>query len=229
MTAYHEAGHALVCMYTKGANPLHKITIMPRGNALGMTMHLPEIDKYSMSMSEYLAQIDVCLGGKIAEQIIYGDDQVTSGVASDLQQATKVAYAMVTQFGMSEALGDVDLASNRDRLSSQTKRLIESEVRRTIEDGRVRATELLKSKRKELELLAKALIDYETLDKDEAFKVVKGEKLEGKTVMPKGSIKLPEMVTPVGQMEPGGIPGLPVPVSGDDGGRNPPQPPPAVA
>lgn len=82
LTAYHEAGHALVCMYTKGANSLHKITIMPRGQSLGMTMHLPEMDKYSQSMSEYQAHIDVCLGGKIAEELTFGDDQVTSGVAS---------------------------------------------------------------------------------------------------------------------------------------------------
>jgi ATP-dependent metalloprotease len=82
LTAYHEAGHALVLMYTKGADPLHKVTIMPRGQALGMTMHLPEIDRYSRSMTEYLASIDVCLGGKIAEELVFGDEEVTSGVAS---------------------------------------------------------------------------------------------------------------------------------------------------
>lgn len=82
MTAYHEAGHALVVMFTPNTNPLHKITIMPRGQALGMTMHLPEMDKYSMGMNEYQSQIDVCLGGKVAEELIYGPDRVTSGVAS---------------------------------------------------------------------------------------------------------------------------------------------------
>ncbi|KAI9744723.1 MAG: hypothetical protein M1818_001648 [Claussenomyces sp. TS43310] len=204
MTAYHEAGHALVCMFTKGANPLHKITVMPRGQALGMTTHLPEIDKYSMSMDEYQAHIDVCLGGKIAEEIIYGGDKVTSGVASDLQQATAVAYAMVTRFGMSNKLGNVDLDSNHDRLSSGTKRLIESEVQRTIEEGRLRATQLLVDKKKELELLAKALVDYETLNKEEAYKVIKGEKL-ARPIMPSGNIKLPETMVPSNG---GGIPGL---------------------
>jgi ATP-dependent metalloprotease len=131
---------------------------------------------------------------------------------------------MVTQFGMSDALGNVDLASNTDRLSSETKRLIESEVRRTIEEGRERATQLLKSKRKELDLLAKALIDYETLNKDEAFKVVKGEKLEGKVIMPKGSIKIPENIGSAGLVGsgPNGMPGIP---EAGDGGKNNPTPP----
>jgi len=230
MTAYHEAGHALVGMFTKGAVPLHKITIMPRGQALGMTMHLPEIDKYSSSMSEYLADIDVALGGKVAEEIIYGSDQVTSGVAADLQRATSIAYAMVTQFGMSSKLGNVDLASNHNKLSSETKQLIESEVRRTIEEGRVRATRLLQERRKELELLARALVDYETLNKEEAYKVIKGEQLEGKAIMPTGSIKLPENMGPSslsgsGGLGPvGGMPAIPGSSEAEPGdrGRTPP-------
>ncbi|RDW65020.1 ATP-dependent metallopeptidase Hfl [Coleophoma cylindrospora] len=192
MTAYHEAGHALVVMFSPRANRLHKITIMPRGQALGMTSHLPEMDKYSMSKDEYLTQIDVCLGGKVAEEIAYGPDKVTSGVASDLQHATQIAYAMVTRYGMSDALGNVDLGSNHDTLSTTTKELIESEVRRVIEEGRVRATNLIMAKRKELDLLAKALVDYETLDNEEAFKVVKGERLN-KMIMPSGGMKLPEI------------------------------------
>lgn len=139
---------------------------------------------------------------------------------------------MVTQFGMSAVLGDVDLHSNKDRLSSETRRLIESEVRRTIEEGRERATQVIKSKRRELELLAKALVDYETLNREEAFKVIKGEKLEGKVVMPKGSIKLPENMIPptVGLGSTGGIPGIPPTTEGgqDDGGRSPPPPSPGA-
>jgi ATP-dependent metalloprotease len=150
----------------------------------------------------------------------------------DLQQATAIAYAMVTQFGMSSKLGNVDLRSNHDLLSSETKQLIESEVRRTIEEARVRATTLLKERRNELELLAKALIDYETLNKEEAFKVIKGERLEGKPVMPKGSIKLPEVVGKPGLGGPGGLggvngvptlPGLPGAGPGEDGGNEPPK------
>jgi ATP-dependent metalloprotease len=132
---------------------------------------------------------------------------------------------MVTRFGMSSKLGNVDLASNYNALSSETKQLIESEVRRTIEEGRVRATLLLKERRKELELLAKALIDYETLNKEEAFKVVRGEKLEGKTVMPTGSIKLPENMGPSGVGEIGDVsplPGLPKPAGSKDPASRPP-------
>jgi len=125
---------------------------------------------------------------------------------------------MVTQFGMSAKLGNVDLNSNHNRLSSETKQLIESEVRRTIEDARVRATNLLKERRNELELLAKALIDYETLDKEEAYKVIKGEPLEGKPIMPKGSIKLPEGMGQPGMGGVGGGPTLP-PIPGVDSGN----------
>lgn len=224
MTAYHEAGHALVIMFTPGTNPLHKITIMPRGQSLGMTTHLPEMDKYSMGMDEYKSQIDICLGGKIAEELIYGPDKVTSGVANDLQQATKIAYAMVTSYGMSPELGNVDLASNHDRLSAATKQMIESEVRRVIEESRVRATTLIRSKRKELELLAKALVDYETLNKDEAMKVIKGQKLEGKLIMPTGSIKMPDIRHP--DLGPGNLPEVPeIPGSKTAGQDDNDQPP----
>lgn len=137
---------------------------------------------------------------------------------------------MVTKFGMSDKLGNVDLDSNHNRLSSETKRLIESEVRRTIEEARVRATDLLKSKENELELLAKALINYETLNREEAFKVIRGEKLEGKMIAePTGNIKLPELAGTDGM---GSIPGVP-PIPGSkeadgrgagDGEGSPPRP-----
>lgn len=208
-TAYHEAGHALVVMFTPGFDPLHKITIMPRGQALGLTMHLPKMDKYSQGRDELLAQLDVCMGGKVAEEIRYGPDKVTSGASSDLQKATQVAYAMVTRFGMSDKLGNVDLASNHDSLSAGTRELIESEVRRLIDDGRDRAMKLLLNKRKELDLLAKALVEYETLDKDEAFKVIKGEKLEGKLIMPSGPLKVPEVGTPISGGDLPSIPPIP--------------------
>ncbi|EPQ65002.1 Bgt-2859 [Blumeria graminis f. sp. tritici] len=193
LTAYHEAGHALVLMFTRGANPLHKVTIMPRGQALGVTFHLPEMDKYSKTVEEYRATIDVCMGGKVAEELIFGAENVTSGCSSDLTQATQAAYAMVASFGMSEKLGHVDLATNYDNLSAGTKQLVESEVRQTLEDGYDRAKKLIHSKEKELHLLAKALLDYEMLDRDEAYKVIKGEKLEGKLIVPSGSIKIPDM------------------------------------
>ncbi|KAM3075618.1 i-AAA protease yme1 [Clarireedia jacksonii] len=222
MTAYHEAGHALVLMFTPGTDPLHKVTIMPRGNALGVTFHLPEMDKYSTTLDEYEGRLAVCMGGKVAEEIKYGPAKVTSGVASDLQNATQVAYAMVTRFGMSPQLGNVDLGSNYENLSSGTKQLIEAEVRRVIEEARVRAVNLIESKRKELDLLAQALIDYETLDRTEAFKVIKGEKLEGRTVLPAGNIKIPEGMGPAGAIPPiAPIPGSQSPE--DKGGKTPPE------
>jgi ATP-dependent metalloprotease len=130
---------------------------------------------------------------------------------------------MITQFGMSEKLGNVDLASNYEMLSPATKRLIEDEVRRLIEDGRLRATKLIQSKRKELDLLAKALIDYETLNKDEAFKVIKGEKLEGKIVMPHGSIKVPSMSPALGDSALPGVPQIPGSVPNDTESKEPPK------
>ncbi|KAK6520372.1 hypothetical protein TWF506_000644 [Arthrobotrys conoides] len=193
MTAYHEGGHALVAMFTEGAIPLYKATIMPRGMALGITFQLPEMDQVSMSKKEYLARIDVCMGGKVAEELIYGPDNVTSGASNDIAQATKIAHAMVTQMGMSELLGNVDLHSSYRNLSSQTKEAIEAETRRLLEEGRLRATRLLTEHRKELELLAKALIEYESLDRSEMEKVIKGEPLANRLkILPDVQIKLPE-------------------------------------
>ncbi|KAI9780780.1 MAG: hypothetical protein M1839_006568 [Geoglossum umbratile] len=199
MTAYHEGGHALVAMFTAGADPLYKATIMPRGQALGLTFQLPEMDRVSMAKREYLAHIDICMGGKVAEEIVYGPDNVTSGAASDLQKATQIAHAMVTQMGMSDELGNVDLNSNYDRLSSETKQHIEKEVRRLVEEGRERATRLLNSKRRELDLLAEALVEYESLNKDEMERVVKGEKLPDRlSSIPTVPLKLPESLFPPG-------------------------------
>ncbi|KAK6539123.1 hypothetical protein TWF694_010656 [Orbilia ellipsospora] len=195
MTAYHEGGHALVALFTEGAIPLYKATIMPRGMALGITFQLPEMDQVSMSKKEYLARIDVCMGGKVAEELIYGPENVTSGASNDIAQATKIAQAMVTQMGMSELLGNVDLHSDYRNLSSQTKEAIEAEIRRLLEEGRLRATRLLTEHRKELELLARALIEYESLDRSEMEKVIKGEPLANRLkILPDVQIKLPENI-----------------------------------
>ncbi|RKF58509.1 Mitochondrial inner membrane i-AAA protease supercomplex subunit YME1 [Golovinomyces cichoracearum] len=219
LTAYHEAGHALVLMFTRGADPLHKVTIMPRGQALGITFHLPEMDKYSKTVEEYRATIDVCMGGKVAEELVFGPENVTSGCSSDLTQATKAAYAMVASFGMSKELGHVDLASNYENLSAGTKQKVELEVRRTLEDGYERAKKLIINHEKELHLLAKALLKYEMLDREEAFKVIKGEVLEGKAVISSGSIKLPEMGIGLAPA----LPSLPGTMMDPPAGKEPPQ------
>ena len=165
MTAYHEAGHALVAMYTPGAYPLYKCTIMPRGQALGITSYMPEIDEVSRSKLQFASQIDIAMGGKAAEELIYGEPQVTSGCSSDLDSATNIAYNMVTAYGMSEKLGAIAFNDNIFRsLGEDTKKTIESEVRRFLDDGMERARMLLRERRKELELLTQALIKYETLN-----------------------------------------------------------------
>lgn len=197
MTAYHEGGHALVAMLTKETTPLYKATIMPRGHALGLTQMLPELDKVSETKKEMMAQIDVCMGGKVAEELIYGADNVTTGASSDIQSATRIAYMMVTQAGMSDKLGNIDLSSDYARLSSETKQVIESEVRRLVEEGRERAMKLLTTNRVQLERLANALVEYETLGKDEMEAVVRGEKLVNKIKASTDTpVKVPELPLP---------------------------------
>ncbi|KAI7300149.1 ATP-dependent metallopeptidase Hfl [Hortaea werneckii] len=221
MTAYHEGGHALVAMLTEATTPLYKATIMPRGHALGITQMLPELDKVSETKKEMMAQIDVCMGGKVAEELIYGPDNVTTGASSDIQSATRIAYMMVTQAGMSDELGNVDLASEYARLSTETKQRIENEVRRLVEDGRDRALKLLTENRDGLKRLAEALVEYETLSKEEMETVVKGGKLTEKLKAdPDTPVKAPEAED---LMPPGGL-GLPPslggsPPSGEQGAQ----------
>ncbi|KAF4542212.1 Peptidase M41 [Lasiodiplodia theobromae] len=218
-TAYHEGGHALVAMFTKHADPLYKATIMPRGHALGITFQLPEMDRVSQTKLEYLAHIDVCMGGKVAEELIYGPDYVTSGASSDIQKATAIAYSMVTQMGMSDELGNIDLYSNFSRLSSETKNKIEDEVRKILDASRERAKKLLTEKREELDRLAGALVEFESLTKEEMEKAVRGEKigdkLKGEFQLP---IKLPESFMPPALPGSGEQPGSsPAPGSGIPG------------
>ncbi|KAK2734816.1 hypothetical protein FQN55_002511 [Onygenales sp. PD_40] len=192
LTAYHEAGHALVAYFSPAATPLYKITIVPRGMALGVTHFLPEMDVVSRNYSEFLAEIDVSMGGKAAEELVFGPENVTSGISADLQQATNTAFSMVTQYGYSKKLGSVDLLSNYDTLSSETKQEIEAEVRRLVDEASQRARTILTERRKELEILTKALIEYETLTKEEMERVLKGEKLEKLELISKAPIILPE-------------------------------------
>lgn len=182
MTAYHEGGHALVALYTEGAMPLHKVTCVPRGHALGVTSQLPADDRLSVSYKENLAEIDVSMGGRVAEELIYGTENVTSGAMSDLRYATRTATAMVKQWGFSPKIGPV-FHSDRDETLSTTKREeIEEEVRTLLKAGESRVTALLKSKEEELHRLARALMEYETLDLAEVQKVIKGERIRSGVV-----------------------------------------------
>ncbi|KAG0294493.1 hypothetical protein BGZ98_001752 [Dissophora globulifera] len=176
LTAYHEGGHALVALFTPGAMPLHKATIMPRGNALGVTVQLPDMDKDSFTRKEYLAQLDVAMGGRVAEEMIFGPENVTSGCSSDIVHATKVAKMMVTQFGMSEKVGPVaHTEEDMQVLSTPTKLLIESETKGLIEAANARVTLLLRTHKEELHRLAKALVDYETLTQEEIRRAIEGK------------------------------------------------------
>ncbi|CAL1704748.1 unnamed protein product [Somion occarium] len=155
MTAYHEGGHALAALYTDGAMPLHKVTCVPRGHALGITSQLPEDDRYSVSMKEYLAEIDVCMGGRVAEELIYGTDNVTSGCSSDIRKATAVARAMVKQWGFSDKVGPVFFNDRDATIPPQKLEEIETEVRNLLIAGETRVSKLLKMKEQELHRLAR--------------------------------------------------------------------------
>ncbi|KAI1327664.1 ATP-dependent metallopeptidase HflB [Xylariaceae sp. FL0255] len=221
MTAYHEAGHALVNLFTPGSSAtLYKVTVLPRGYSLGHTAFLPEMDKFSYTVANYQAQIDHSLGGKLAEEIVYGPQHVTGGAASDLQAATKVAFTMVASLGMSAKLGNMEYRSRYDTLSSETKALVESEVQRTLDESYERARKLLTSRRKELDLLAKALIDYETLSREEVEKVIRGEPLTDRMVVPKGPMTVPASVSAPSPTDP-----LPPPPTSEPPSPPPPAPP----
>ncbi|KAF5096536.1 hypothetical protein DV451_004191 [Geotrichum candidum] len=176
-TAFHEAGHAIMALYTPGATSLYKATILPRGDALGITFQLPEMDKYDQSQRELLARLDVCMGGKIAEEMLLGKNQVTAGCSSDLRTATSVARAMVTAYGMSPAIGPMQLEENWGDWSAATRRLAEQEIVRLLTESESRTRQLLRAHELELQRLAEGLIEYETLDKEEMERVVRGEPL----------------------------------------------------
>lgn len=187
-TAYHEGGHALCCLYTEDALPVHKATIMPRGQALGMVAQLPKKDMTSMSKAQMIAKLDVCMGGRAAEEVMFGSEQVTSGASSDFQQATSLAEAMVTQYGMSEKLGRVTYEKERE--SAETRALIESEVRWLLEQAYSRALRVIKDHMTELHRLAEALLRHETLTGDEVKLAVQGD-LSGRVLAEKniGGVK----------------------------------------
>lgn len=187
-TAYHEAGHALVLMHVPGNNPLHKVTIIPRGRALGVTFSLPERDVLSHNMVKMKAQLAMAFGGRIAEQLIYGEDELNTGAASDIQQATSIARAMVTEYGMSKKLGWLRYEQSQDygpfgggshsNVSEDTARMIDSEVRNLIEEAEATARSVLTSKMDELHTLAGALLEYETLSGEEAKQIIAGEPID---------------------------------------------------
>ena len=186
LTAYHEGGHALVALYTDGAHPVHKATVVPRGMALGMVMQLPESDdETSVTRRQLLAKLDVAMGGRAAEELIFGTADVTTGASSDLEQATRLARAMVTKYGMSDIVGQMAIGYEEmanGSLSSETKALVESEVKKLLTAAHQRAVGILKSHEKELHTLAKELIEKETLT---------GQQINELLVGPSAASKIP--------------------------------------
>src|SRR5438874_7927273 len=190
MTAYHEAGDAIVAVNEPASDPIHKATIIPRGRALGLVMRLPERDSYSYHRDKMYANLAVAMGGRVAEEMIFGYDKVSSGASSDIQYATSLARDMVTRWGMSDALGPLQYAEpeeevflgysvNRQRqMSNETAQAIDKEIRKTVEDGYERAKFLLTENKAHLETLAQALLEYETLSGDEIKKVLVGESID---------------------------------------------------
>ncbi|MEO0791550.1 MAG: ATP-dependent zinc metalloprotease FtsH [Pseudomonadota bacterium] len=189
-TAYHEAGHALVNILVEGNDPLHKVTIIPRGRALGVTMSLPERDKLSYSKQWCEARLAMTFGGRVAEQLIYGKEHLNTGAASDIQQATNIAKRMVTEWGMSEKLGPLLYSENQQEvflghsvtqqqnMSEETAKLIDEEVRRFVNQGYDTAWDVLSSNRDALERVTQALMEFETISGVETELAMRGEKIE---------------------------------------------------
>jgi cell division protease FtsH len=188
LTAYHEGGHAIVALAVEGSDPIHKATIIPRGRALGMVMQLPERDRLSLTRQKMLADITIFFGGRIAEELIFGHEKVTTGASNDIEVATRMARAMVTRYGMSDDLGPLAYAENQEEvflghsvsrtqnISEATAQKIDSEIRRIIDDCYQRAYGILSSRINDLHTVAKGLLEYETLTGDEIVALMKGIK-----------------------------------------------------
>ena len=188
LTAYHEAGHAVVALNVPSSDPLHKATIIPRGRALGMVMQLPEGDRYSMSYKYMVSRLAIMMGGRVAEEMKFGKENITSGAASDIDQATKLARAMVTRWGFSDKLGQVAYGDNQEEvflghsvartqnISEETAQIIDAEVRRLTDEAYTAARSVLTKKKKDWIAIAEGLLEYETLSGDEIRQLIAGQK-----------------------------------------------------
>ncbi|MFV3075866.1 ATP-dependent zinc metalloprotease FtsH [Niveispirillum fermenti] len=228
LTAYHEAGHALVSLWVPEYDPLHKVTIIPRGRALGVTMNLPERDRTNYTKREMESRLAVLFGGRVAEEIIFGQENVTTGAASDIQQATRWARAMVAEYGMSDKLGRVRYNANeqevflghsvaqQQNVSEATSQLIDEEIRRLIEEGETLARKLLTEHLDDLHKVSEALLEFETLSGEEVKAILRGEQIV------RSDPPAPRPQTP----EPPKTPGrrASVPTAGKDGIEPEPQP-----
>ncbi len=189
LTAYHEAGHALATVHSPASDPIHKATIIPRGRALGMVVRLPEKDSYAMARDQLEANLVVAMGGRVAEELIFGKEKITTGGANDIQQATEIARKMVTEWGMSERLGPLRYNDNQEEVflghsvtqqknvSEATAEIIDQEIRRIIDEAEQRCRKILTENIEQLHVLAKALLEYESLTGDEIHALLRGESI----------------------------------------------------
>ena len=217
LTAYHEAGHAVVALHVPATDPVHKATIIPRGRAMGMVMQLPERDKLSMSLEQMTSRLAIMMGGRVAEEMIFGKEKVTSGASSDIEQATRLARMMVTRWGLSDELGTVSYGENQEEVflghsvsrqqnvSEQTAQKIDSEIRRYVESGLSEARRILTEYSDELEKLAQGLLEYETLSGDEIRNLLAGKPPVRET--PEESASSKGSAVPVTKSKPKGSPG----------------------
>jgi cell division protease FtsH len=196
LTAYHEAGHAIVSVRVPGLDPVHKVTIVPRGRALGITFSLPEEDRHNYTKEYIVGRLAMSYGGRVAEELIFGPAKVTTGAAQDIQQATELARRMVTQFGMSDVIGPIAVGdreqqiflgreiSQRHEVSEKTAEIVDAEVKRVLDEALRRARSILEGDMPLLHTMAQALLDRETLDREEIELLAKGGELPPKAPVP---------------------------------------------
>lgn len=196
LTAYHEAGHAITALNCKNSDPIHKATIIPRGRALGLVMRLPENDRFSVTRAKLLDDLVVAMGGRAAEELIFGYDKVTTGASSDISQATSMAKNMVTRWGLSDKVGTIDYSEDESKMystnkdySEETAKLIDLEIKEIVATAHKRAAQILKDKKDDLEKLASALLEYETLTGSEIKDLLSGKEIKKSSVLKKEESK----------------------------------------
>lgn len=214
LTAYHEAGHAVCAVMVKGNDPLHKVTIVPRGRALGLAFTLPEDDRVSVTREQLEARLVMAYGGRAAEEIIFGRDRVTTGAASDIQQATAIARRYVTQWGLSDAIGPILVGDNeqevflgqqltsRREVSEKTAQLVDTEVKKVIDSAFARAVETLTTHLELLHSVAKMLLERETLTREDFEILMRGEQLPPRAPLPPSTLPQAPAPTPVATSKP---------------------------
>ena len=196
LTAYHEAGHAIVALKIPGSDPVHKVTIVPRGRALGLTASLPEVDRHNYSKDWLIGSLAMFFGGRVAEEIIFGADKVTTGAGNDIERATALARRMVTQFGMSEVIGPLAVGdkeqeiflgrefAQRREISERTAQMVDDEVKRLIDEAYARAMGIISENRELLDRIADALLERETIDRDDLDRLAKNQPLPPRATLP---------------------------------------------